>query len=262
MFRFLSPPVIRPSLALPDGFFFLSFVFSPPVTHPRLDSTPVCPSSLSRTHRSVLVEVKDHMKAKRQLESKADVDAGPAAESASLSSSPTARCAAGAHCCSSSPKGSARGSESSSATEVATANTSAPVTSPLLEMPPGAPHVSQLLHKNDTTMYGAGSPDKDLHRLPVRCTATATSARMTERMTPHAAAIDVHASIGWQSATTAEQQPSARGVAVPAGDPVPELEVFGGESASDLGEMNLTDADLLDVAAVFMGEDGLGEELL
>lgn len=209
------------------------------------------------------VDVNEHIKAKQQLDSVSVVsaDGAQAAGFASPVASPSRGCdcsetGRGSYSCDSSLAGSARGSEFSSATVAAT-EADASGTSPLSEVPPEAPYVSQVLHENSVTMCRAGGPEKGFHHLP-HYMATAL---MPEPVTPQAAAIDVTADVGWHG-VTGGQQPSARGIAVPADHPVPELELLGGEPGSEKGDIHLTDADLLDVAAVFMGEGGFDEALL
>lgn len=205
------------------------------------------------------MEVNEHVEAQKRRDLEAS--GGQPAGFESLTSSPSiggrcCRTGAGPHSSGSSLVGPARGSGCSSTTVAAT-ETDTFGTSPLSKTPPGAPHVSHL-QENGTAVCGAGIPDKGLHHLPH---LTATDPLMPEPVTPQAAAIGVHADVGWQSAT-AGQHPSATGVAFPVGDPVPELELFGGELGSEQGELHLTDADLLDVATVFMDEHGLEEESL
>lgn len=81
-------------------------------------------------------------------------------------------------------------------------------------------------------------------------------ALMSEPVTSAAAAeTDAHDSV-WQSAE-AGQQLSATSTAPSTGDPASDLTMFSGESWSEHGAMNLIDGDLLDVAAVLLGEEGV-----
>lgn len=74
------------------------------------------------------------------------------------------------------------------------------------------------------------------------------------------------AGVGWPDATRAqEQKPRVRGVGVadPAGAPAPELQSAPMErgSGATQDDMGLTDADLLDISAMLMSEDGPLDEL-
>lgn len=201
------------------------------------------------------VEVDGQDKAKQHLEPTAAADGRQAAGYSSLGSSPSSGgldaswTGAGTRSTGAPLVVPTPGSQCSSTTLAAT-GTVASATLPLYASE--APHAPQaLLHQYSTAMYGTGAADKGFHHLPH---FMATNALIPEPVTPAPAATDLGADAGWQRAT-AGQQPSALGVAVSAGDAAPSPEL-GGNLGSGRGKIHLTDGDLLDVAAVFMGEEG------
>ncbi|CAN0391286.1 unnamed protein product [Pylaiella littoralis] len=134
---------------------------------------------------------------------------------------------------------------------LATTDTDAAATSPLSEVRPETPLVPQVPHENCTAMFAAGTANKDFHHRP-QCMAT--NDIIPEIVTAVAADTNVLPEPGWRS-TEATQKPSAMGVAVPAGDALPDLEVRR-ELGSEQVKNHWTDADLSKFSAAFMGQQG------
>ncbi|CAN0443019.1 unnamed protein product [Pylaiella littoralis] len=213
--------------------------------------------------RSVQVEVHGR-EANQQLDATAAADKGQAVGSF-FSPSPFAAgfesSRTGAEPCSSDSllMGSGQGSQVSSVTEatVAAIDTATPAESLPSEVPPKAPH-PQVLHENDTAFCRTAATGEDFQHLPH---FTETDPLMSEPVTPAAGAIDDRSDVGWQNAATGRQR-SALGAAFPAGDAAPNVALFEGELGFEQEEVHLTDADLVDMAAVLTGEEGLLDKVL
>lgn len=186
----------------------------------------------------------------------------PSTESSPLRSSPRADFAPswtkeGAHSNVSPLLVTTRGLQSSPSPGLAVGTrTVASATSPPSEVPPEKLYVPQVPHDLDTAMYGTGTTAyKDIHHAP-RFTATDTLIQklVTPAAEAAADATDVLAEPGWLS-RTAGQQPGAVSFAVSASDALPNIE-FGCELGSEQGKDHWTDADLSNISAVFMGEQG------
>lgn len=250
-----------------------SSIFSPPLLPPfTFVDTCVSPSlgfnyksipSSCLWRRSVHVEVHGR-EANQQLDATAAADKGQAVGSF-FSPSPFAAgfesSRTGADPCSSDSllMGSGQGSQVSSVTEatVAAIDTATPAESLPSEVPPKAPH-PQVLHENDTAFCRTAATGEDFQHLPH---FTETDPLMSEPVTPAAGAIDDRSDVGWQNAATGRQR-SALGAAVPAGDAAPNVALFEGELGFEQEEVHLTDADLVDMAAVLTGEEGLLDTVL
>lgn len=122
--------------------------------------------------------------------------------------------------------------------------------------PQHAPTTAQQCGTSTTVSRSGAAPDSNRHNVvdPV-----ATNTLTPAPAYPAAAA----ASVGWPGAT-AGQEPIAWGVVPLAGGPSPGLASasMGRESEARQEDMGMTDADLLDVAAVLMSEEGPLDELL
>lgn len=130
--------------------------------------------------------------------------------------------------------------------------------------PPNILHAARQDDSSSSTASGGGAiPKSHQHNL------TDPVARSELAPAPAYPAAEAAGSVDcWPGATAAGQEPEpvARGVAAAAGAPDPELastcmgKEFGARQ-EDMG-MGMTDADLLDISAVLMSEDGPLDDLL